>query len=361
MKTSFRTSRKVTRSIAAAGLLIPLFVAAVGAPASAATTVFADYRGPYPQGFAMPAYQYLNTSDATASQSTGLVEITTSLGYGAGVAAGSGIVIGSDGLVVTNHHVVEGATAITVTDVSTGQRYTADVVGYDATKDVAVLQLKDATGLATAGTATGGVAVGDAVTAVGDAGGNGGSLTAAPGTVTDGHHPITVQDDLTGASVHLHNLIQVTSDVVPGDSGGALLDAGGEVVGMNVAASSGGPDVTGYVIPIGRVLRIADAIVAGDASASVVVGGTAFLGVSLSTQDSAPTLAGVLAGSPAEKLGLAAGDTITSLDGTSITTADDLRTAVAAHQPGDTVTVTWTDAAGAGHQGSVTLVAGPVA
>ena len=129
---------------------------------------------------------------------------------------------------------------------------------------------------------------------------------------------------------------------------------------MNVAASGGGADVTGYVIPIRRVLRVAEAIEAGDDSGSVVVGGTAFLGVSLPARSSAPTLAGVVAGSPAATLGLVAGDTITEIDGTAIATPNGVRTAVASHEPGESVTVRWTDARGAAHQGSVTVVNGPV-
>ena len=167
--------------------------------------------------------------------------ITSEVDFGAGVAAGTGIVIGSDGLVVTNHHVVEGATDISVTVVTTGATYDAEVLGYDATKDVAVLRLDGATGLATATADPGGVDVGDGVTAVGDAGGDGGSLTAADGTVTALHQPITVSDEQTGEASRLRNLIEVDADIIPGDSGGALLDASGDVVGMNVAASSGSP------------------------------------------------------------------------------------------------------------------------
>jgi S1-C subfamily serine protease len=232
------------------------------------------------------------------------------------------------------------------------------VLGYDATKDVALLRLDGASGLTAASTDPGGAGPGDAVTAVGDAGGDGGSLTAAPGRVTDRHHAITVRDDLTGADVHLHNLIEVSSDVVPGDSGGALLDAEGDVVGMNVAASQGGADVTGYVIPIGRVLRVAAAIEAGDESGTVVVGGTPFLGIQLS--DGSATLAGVVAGSPAQTLGLEGGDTITGIGGATVATGDQLRTAVAAHAPGDSVAVTWVDSSGASHSGRATLATGPV-
>jgi S1-C subfamily serine protease len=363
-----KTSGKLTRSVAAAALFLPLGVTAVAAPATAAT-VLADWRT-YPPGYGYgygypgyvqqqySAYTSLDSSEATAQQSTGLVEISTTLEYGEGEAAGTGIVVGSDGLVVTNHHVVEGATAIEVTDVTTGKQYDAKVLGYDASKDVAVLQLHNASGLATVTTDPGSASLGSAVTAVGDAGGDGGSLTAAPGEVTDLHHPITVQDDLTGADVRLRNLIEVSSDMVPGDSGGALLNADGDVVGMNVAASEGGSDVTGYVIPIGRVLRVVDRVLAGDESGSMVIGGTPFLGVQLA--DGSATIAGVVDSSPAAGLGLTAGDTVTSVDGTRVGTADQLRAAVAAHQSGDTVTVDWTDANGTAHSGRATLVDGPV-
>ena len=211
----------------------------------------------------------------------GLVTITSEVEFGAGEAAGSGIVIGSDGLVVTNHHVVEGATSIQVTVVTTGRTYDAEVLGTNAKRDVAVLQLEDASGLATASADASGVAVGDDVTAVGDAGGDGGALTAAAGTVTDTDHPITVSDEQTGAAHRLTQLIEVDADIIPGDSGGALLESDGDVVGMNVAASSGSADITGYVIPIKRVLRIAARVVAGEETASITLGYDAFLGVSL--------------------------------------------------------------------------------
>ena len=206
------------------------------------------------------------------------------------------------------------------------------MLGDDAKKDVVLLQLENASGLATVSTDTTGIGTGDSVTAVGDAGGNGGSLTAAPGQVTDPRQTITVQDDLSGQDRKLARLIEVTSDVVPGDSGGALLDADGQVVGMNVDASSGttSETVDAFAIPIARVLRVVDRVEARAASSSVVIGGTPFLGVQLS--DGSSTLTGVVDRSPAAGLGLAAGDTITELDGTSVATAGQLRAAVAARQ-----------------------------
>jgi S1-C subfamily serine protease len=376
-----KTPRKLTRSAAAVALVVPLSVAALAAPAQAATAsatsaTLSDHYSPFPPGYGYGGYggypgydtqtqtsaAQLDTADATTTEATGIVEIDTTIDYDEGEAAGTGLVLGSDGLVVTNHHVVEGATSITVTVPSTGKTYVAEVLGYDTRKDVALLQLEDASGLTTVTTDTGALASGDTVTAVGDAGGDGGSLTAAPGSVTDTSRTISVADDLTGQERKLRNLVEVTSDVVPGDSGGALLAADGDVVGMNVAASSGTTTdtVDGYAIAISRVLDVVARIESGDASGSVVIGGTPFLGVSLSTQDSSSALAGVVDGSPAQQLGLATGDTVTAVGGTWVDTADQLRVAIATHQPGDSVTVTWTDSAGATHSGTATLATGPI-
>ena len=178
-----RRLRRPTAALAATALVLPLTVAAV-APAAAATVLVDRGWPPFqPYGYVSPyaTTAALDTTEATAAQSTGLVTITSEVEFGAGEAAGSGIVIGSDGLVVTNHHVVEGATSISVTVVNTGKTYDAEVLGYNAKRDVAVLQLEDASGLPTASTDASGVVVGDDVTAVGDAGGDGGTLTAADG------------------------------------------------------------------------------------------------------------------------------------------------------------------------------------
>jgi S1-C subfamily serine protease len=363
--TSFR--RRATASVAAAALVLPLSVAAV-APAvdrAAAGTFLVDrgwppYAGqPYAHLAPYSSTASLDTAEATSTQAQGLVTISSEVGFGEGEAAGTGIVLGSDGLVVTNHHVVEGATSIEVTVVNTGRTYDAEVLGYNAKRDVAVLQLEDAIGLATVSTDAGRVSVGDDVTAVGDAGGDGGALTAADGTVTDDSHSITVSDGQTGEAHRLTELIEVDADIIPGDSGGALLSSSGQVVGMNVAASSGSAQITGYVIPIKRVLRIAARVVAGQDTASITLGYDAFLGVSLS--GSGTTLAGVLPRGAAESAGLRAGDSITSIGGTSVTTYSQLRRAVAAHDPGDRVRITWTDAVGATHSATVTLGRAPVA
>ena len=302
--------------------------------------------------------QALDTSDAPAAAEVGLVEISSTLSDG--TAAGTGMVLSSDGTVVTNHHVVEGATSIQVTVVSTGQTYQARFVGSDSTKDVAVLQLVGASGLSTVNLAGSAAGVGDAVTAVGDANGDGGSLTAAPGTVTATDQSITVQGE-DGTAHQLTGLIEVNADVIPGDSGGALLDSDGQVVGMNVAASSGTQDIRGYVIPISTVLTAVRAIESGDAGGSVQVGYSAYLGVGLYDDTSAATIAGALDGSAAADAGLQQGDTITSLDGTQISSASDLRAAIAAHHAGDSVRITWTTQDGQQQSATVTLGAAPVA
>lgn len=222
------------------------------------------------------------TTDATAAQEAGLVYIDTTVGYGTAQAAGTGMILTSEGEILTNHHVVEGATAITVQVVSTGKTYRAAVIGYDATHDVAVLQLENASGLTTIKPDTAGdVHVGDAVTGVGNANGDGGPASAAAGTVSGLNQSITVRSDVGGASEHLAGLIKVAADIIAGDSGGALYDSDGEVIGMDTAASSGSADVTGYAIPIAQALTIARQIDDGDTSSTIHIGSTGFLGVQM--------------------------------------------------------------------------------
>ncbi|MBW0255970.1 S1C family serine protease [Cellulomonas sp. PS-H5] len=319
----------------------------------------------------------LDTSTATEAQQQGVVLIDTVLGYQSAEAAGSGVVLTSDGLVLTNNHVVEGATEITVTIGTTGETYTAQVVGTDATADVAVLQLQGASGLTTATLdSDDDLAVGDAITAVGNAEG-GGVLLAADGTVTALDQSITTQAEGVSSGESLTGLIQVDADVVSGDSGGALLDDQGEVVGITTAASSGSSDITGFAIPIDDALDVATQIVAGHDSDTITLGYPAFLGVQLATgatttvpgldglggttgsTGAGATVAGVIDGTPAAQAGLAAGDTITAVDGTAVADGDALSAALAAHAPGDQVTLTWTAADGTAQTATVTLIAGP--
>lgn len=299
------------------------------------------------------------TRTPTSAELTGLVRVHTTLNYGEGEAAGTGMVLTSDGEVVTNHHVVAGSTAVEVTVMSTGKTYPATVVGTDADADVAVLQLQGASGLDTVRTDTSGVSVGDKVTAVGDAGGSSSRFTAAPGTVSATGQRITTQGDEVSDGESLTGLIEMTSDVASGDSGGATYGSDGRVVGMTTAASSGGGDVDGYAVPIATVLSVADDLEHHVANADYAYGRPAFLGVAIAPGGT--TVAKVYDGSAAAAAGIVAGDEITRIDGTRVTTAAGLGTAVRAHGAGEKVRVTWVDGSGRSHHASVTLGEGPIA
>ncbi len=296
---------------------------------------------------------------ASAGQLTGLVRITTTLKYAGGRAAGTGMILTSDGEVITNHHVVAGATSIQVTVMSTGQHYSAAVIGTDATDDVAVIQLTNASGLATVTTDTAAASLGDDVTAVGDAGGSSTRFTAASGKVIGIGRQITTESEGGSAGEKLAGLIEISSDVISGDSGGATYDDQGQVLGMTTAASTGGSDVVGYAIPIAKVLRIADDLENGTQNTRYVYGTPAFVGLGL--QRSSTTVSAVFPGTPAAKAGLAPGDTVTRVGGTRVRTSDALRRAITSHSPGDRVSLTWTDTQGTTHIATVTLIPGPVA
>jgi S1-C subfamily serine protease len=293
-------------------------------------------------------------------KTTGIVDVFTTLGYQSGTAAGTGIIVTQGGEVLTNNHVVRGATAIRVVDVTTRRSYSATVVGYTIPGDVAVLQLAHASHLKTVpfgSSAT--LKVGQRITAAGNAGGTGGKPHLAQGAITALHRSIVAYDD-AGGSEQLSNLIQTSANVQPGDSGGPLLNAAGRVVGI-VTAGSGGTGGAGWAIPINTARALAAQIVAGNASSTIHIGPTAFLGV---TPVDAPNAGGaqiqsVVAGSPAEAAGLAQGDVITSLNGTTIGTSADLRAAVVALTPGTTVDIAWTDTTGATTTTQITPASGP--
>ncbi len=203
----------------------------------------------------------------------GLVDIDTTLGYQQEQAAGTGIVLSAGGLILTNNHVIDGATTISVTDVGNGKTYTASVVGYDRTKDIAVLQLHNASGLTTANLGNSSTAsVGEDVVGVGNAGGTGGTPSAAGGTVTALNQSITASDEGDGTSEQLSGLIETNADIQPGDSGGALVNTSGQVLGIDTAASAGfsfqsndqSSGTQGFAIPIDTALTLAHQIVAGN-------------------------------------------------------------------------------------------------
>jgi len=296
---------------------------------------------------------------------TGVVVVDTKLGYEAGEAAGTGMVLTSSGEVLTNNHVIDGATSITVVVPGTTHRYTARVVGYDVSGDVAVLKLVNASSLKTISVASGTAKVGDAVTAVGNAGGTG-RLISARGTVTGLSRTITASDD-NGASEQLNGLIETNANVQAGDSGGPLENAAGQVVGMDTAASTaGGPYASysgtdAYAIPIGKALAIAKAISDGKASSAIHVGATAFLGIEVATDGygSGALVEGVVSNGPAASAGIGAGDVITSIGARQVTSASDVQSIVLTERAGKKVSVTFTDQTGSTRTAAVTLGSGP--
>lgn len=306
----------------------------------------------------------------SGASSDGVVVIMTQLGFQGGAAAGTGMVLTSSGRVLTNNHVIAGATSVRVTVPNTHRSYTAHVVGYDVADDVAVLKLDGASGLATVTRGSSAVAVGDSVTAVGNAGGSG-SITTSGGKVTRVGETISVRDD-HGRVEELTDLIQASTRVQPGDSGGALLDGNGRVVGMITAASGsrrfrfdGASSNAAFAIRIAKASGIAQQIVAGRRSAVVHIGPTAFLGVSVGAVDgsspatSGALIAGVVPDGPADSAGLAAGDVITTVAGKPVAAPSDISTILLTKKPGTRIAVAYVERSGARQTATVTLGSGP--
>ena len=343
----------------------------------------------------------LSTSQIAARVDPGLVDVVSTDGDQQATSAGTGIVLTSNGEVLTNNHVINGATSIKVTDIGNGRTYTANVVGYDATHDVAVLQLQNASGLTIASLGNSStVQSGDNVVALGNAGGKGGTPSVAAGTVTALNQSITAGDDLSGVSEQLTGLIETNADIQPGDSGGSLVNSYGQVIGMDTAASSGTQTQSqsgqaaeqAYAIPINNALSIAQQIEAGTTSSTTHIGATAFLGVEIQpSSDSSGsgqgsqggfggfggfgsqggqgsqgstagvTIAGTLSGSPAANAGLGEGDVITAVGGQSVSADSDISQILVKYHPGDSISITWLDSSGASHTSTVTLANGPAA
>ncbi|HVA52444.1 MAG TPA: trypsin-like peptidase domain-containing protein [Acidimicrobiales bacterium] len=319
-----------------------------------------------------------------ASVDPGLVDITTQLPLNQGTAAGTGMIISKNGLILTNNHVIAGATAISVRDVATGKTYKATVVGYDETSDVAVLQLKNASGLTTIKTNTAAVTKGESVVGIGNAGGVGGTPSFAAGSIVATNQSITAGDVANpNGTESLTGLIEVNAGIQAGDSGGALVNSKGKVIGMDTAASvNGGPvfssdsstTTQAFAIPISTALAVAKSIENGSSSSTVHVGGTAFIGIEVAPTSANPfpgygntapsptigvAITGTVAGSPAAGSALTSGDVIVSVNGQSVTTITSLDAILQGLRPGDTVNVGYTNASGAQATLSLVLGSGP--
>ena len=315
---------------------------------------------------------------------TGLVDITTNLGYQNSAEAGTGMILTKKGLVLTNNHVIAGATTINATVVSTGATYHAKVVGYDLYRDVALLQLKGARGLTPIKVATRVPLHAETVLGIGNAGGVGGTPSVAPGRVKALDQSITVQGGPTG-SEQLSGLIESSPPISPGDSGGPLVNLKGKVLGMDTAASTGETVINGvlqptkaYSIPISSALALVKDMREGITTDGVHLAPTAFLGVELAAQSSpspfsfyfgtppsttqpasGATVQAVLASTPAAHTSLSAGDTITAINGSPVTSPAQLTRYMYTQLPGTRVTINYTTPSGVAASTSLTLGSGP--
>ena len=336
----------------------------------------------------------------------GLVIINTALQYNSEAAAGTGMVINADGLVLTNNHVIEGSTRITATVISTGKTYQARVVGYDKTGDIALIQLKNASGLATVPIGNSSSArVGDAAVAMGNAEGQS-RIKVTAGHITALNTTITASDEAGSTTTEtLHGMIQTNADIVPGDSGGPLANSAG-VIGMDTAGNDSGDQqgpAAGFAIPINTALSVARQIAAGHASSVITVGYPPFLGIFIgsgsssnpqtqaqqqerrnggsggsgSTQrcyssnadlttpsviapvSSGTLIDGTICRSPAASAGMTGGAVITAVNGQAVGSPDDFAKLMTRFHPGNTISVTWVGPSGQRTTSSLHLTAGP--
>ncbi len=344
------------------GLASRLHAGSVAVPSTAGSSAVSGSDASTAAGAATSS----QASAVAAKVNPGVVDINSVLGYQNGSAAGTGMVLTSSGEILTNNHVVAGATSIRVTVVTRGRTYAAKLVGTDPADDVAVLQIQGASGLKTINTGDSSrVSVGTAVVALGNALGAGGTPSAVDGTITALNQTITAGDASGGGAEQLSGLIETNAALQPGDSGGPLATTDGKVIGMDTAASANyrfqAANGVSFAIPINTALSIAKQIESGTAPSGGTIGTTGFLGIQVATNQQGAVVAGVEPNTPAEAAGIAAGDTITTVNGTSVGSASALTTILAGHHPGDKVTVGWVDAAGQAHSAMVTLGTAPAA
>jgi S1-C subfamily serine protease len=345
--------------------------------------------------------------------SAGLVIINTALSYRAEQAAGTGMVVNADGLVLTNNHVIENATSISATVVTTGKRYPAKVLGYDKTGDIAAIQLQGASGLHTIPIGdSSSVKTGATVVAMGNAQG-GSQIVPAVGQITALNQTITAQDQSGSVtSETLHGMIETNAAIISGDSGGAMANMSGQVIGMNTAGNNvqyGSQQATGFAIPINTALSVVNQIAAGHGSSTIFIGYPAFVGIFIPTSNSSnpqvqaqqqgqanggfggfgggsggqqscysndasmpvPTtiapastgtlIIGTICGSPATAAGITGGDVITAVNGQAVGAPSQLQSILSKYGPGQTISLTWENVSGQTKTSSLRLAAGPPA
>ena len=374
--------RIVAASVAAVALLGAVglggYQLGSGLTAKAPTTASQSIPSPSAGGSTGTSSRAINASKLAAKVDPSVVDLTwSSQGQ---TSSGTGIILTSNGEVLTNNHVVAGSFQLTAQVAGSGPTYQAKVLGTDVTDDVALVQIE---GGGTFHTAVLGnsntVQVGQAVVAIGNALALPGPPTVTEGAVTALNRSITATDQGSGLSENLTGMIQIDAPLEPGNSGGPLVNAAGQVIGMNTAAVTGGgqtASTVGFSIPINRALAIASRIQKGEASSTIQIGPPAYLGIEAENVSAAgqggfggfgynpPVSSGALVvavvpGTPAAGAGLAAGDVITSFNGKPITSVAELTTAIHADKPGQTAVFGWVDAAGNAHSASITLASGP--
>ena len=293
---------------------------------------------------ASPSIPPLPRDAASAASQVGpqIVDIDAKLGFQSAVGAGTGIVI-DPSVILTNNHVVAGATDLTARSIANGQVYPANVIGFDRQHDIAVLQLAGG-GLPVANIGNSdGLSVGQPVVSLGNAGGAGGAPSVEEGRIGALNQTVSANDALTGSTETLVGLIQVDANIRPGDSGGPTVNSANQVIGMNTAATQNfhlGRG-QGFAIPINEAMAIAGQIRSGASSPSVHIGPTAFLGVGVNDAPggSGAIVRQVIPTGPAAAAGLAPGDVVNSINGQPVNSATALTNILDQHHPGDHVSV----------------------
>ncbi|MEW6059973.1 MAG: trypsin-like peptidase domain-containing protein [Actinomycetota bacterium] len=299
--------------------------------------------------------------------------VVSSYGFGPSAeGAGTGMILTASGEVLTNNHVIEGATSIQVSIEGRSGTYAARVLGASPSADVALLQIEGVSGLPTVTLAnSSSLTLGEGVVAIGNALGQGGSPTVTAGSITALDRSITVQDN-RGEEDHLTGMIQTDAPISSGDSGGPLVNSSGQVVGMITAGATTDPMQSstdlGFAIPTNSALSIVNEIRAGHATSDIIIGEVGFLGVVVGDLDTATAatlgvtsgalVVGVIPNTPAFEAGISEPAVITVIDGASITSPDTLGTALHGHKPGELVRVTWVDQIGT-HTATLRLISGP--
>ena len=304
------------------------------------------------------------TSSDIGGANAGVVSVMSTLVRG-GTTVGAGVIVTPLGEVLTNYHVVTGARSIRLRIAASGASYSAFVTGIDPSDDVAVLRIPNVSNMPTVsiGDSTH-VRVGDHVTAVGAASDVGSGPVESQGAVVALAQTISISDS-RGSTVTLLGMIQTDAAITAAAEGGPLIAGDGHVIGLDAAgagrlgaaqASTGG----GYAIPIDTAIAIAHDVESGAPNPKVFRGQGAFLGVDVQDHASPPgaEVNSVEPGSPAQAAGIAAHDVIVALDHTAIDSVSGLQHAVAAHQPGDRVTLVWLDMLGQRHSATLQLVSG---